>query len=348
MIIKALPTRGTLGSAVDREGMTMRAVVYKRYGPPDVLQLKAVDKPDPGDNEILIRVHATSVTAADYRIRGFKVSPGFWLPARLSFGFFRPRKAVLGAEFAGVVEAVGKDVNLFQTGDQVFGYDAGGFGAYADYLCRSEQGAVGLKPANTTFEEAASIPHGALAALFFLRDKGKIQSGHKVLIYGASGAVGTAAVQLARHFGAQVTGVCSASNLEMVRSLGAHTVIDYTSEDFTRNDETYDIIFDTVGKTSLSRCKRSLKPKGRYLLTVFDVPQLLQMLWTAVMGGKKVICAVASEKREDLIFIRDLVEAGQLKPVIDRRYPLEQIVEAHTYAEKGHKKGSVVIIVTES
>jgi len=240
---------------------------------------------------------------------------------------------------------VGKDVKLFNKGDQVFGYDGSGFGAYAEYTCRSEKGALAIKPANMTYEQAAAFPHGALTALFFLRDKANIQSGQKVLIYGASGAVGTFAVQLARSFDTEVTGVCSSANLEMVRSLGANTVIDYTKEDFTISGQTYDIIFDTVGKTSFSRCKNSLNKEGLYLLTVFDLPQLVQMLWTSITGGRKVICAIASEKAEDLIFLKELLEAGKIKPVIDRSYPLEQTAEAHRYAEKGHKKGNVVITI---
>jgi NADPH:quinone reductase-like Zn-dependent oxidoreductase len=324
-------------------GILMKAIIYTKYGPPDVLQLKEVEKPAPKDNEVLIRVYATTVTAADYRIRSFKVSMGFWLPARIAFGLLRPKRTILGAELAGDIEAVGKDVKLFKKGDQVFGYDGSGFGAYAEYVCRPEGGALAIKPTNMTYEEAAAVPHGALAALFFLREKGNIQNGQKVLIYGASGAVGTAAVQIARYFGAEVTGVCSTTNLELVRSLGADKVVDYTKEDFTKNDETYDIIFDTVGKTSFSRCKSLLNRSGFYLLTVFDFPQLVQMLWTSMVGSKKVICAVGTERADDLIFLKDLVEAGKIISVIDRRYPFEQTAEAHAYAEKGHKKGNVII-----
>lgn len=323
----------------------MKAVIYTKYGPPDVLQLQEIEKPVPRENEILIKVHAAAVSAADYRIRGFVVPIGFWLPTRIALGLLGPKKTILGAEVAGEIETIGKNVKLFKEGDQVFGIDGSGLGAYAQYVCRPEDGAVTIKPANLTYEEAASIPHGALSALFFLRNKGNIQRGQKVLVNGASGAVGTAAVQLARHFGAEVTGVCSTANLEMVRSLGADKVIDYTREDFTKSGEIYDIIFDTVGTTSFSQCKRMLKQNGRYLLTVFAIPQIFQMLWTSMTGGKKVICAVASEKVEDLVFVRELVEAGEIKPVIDRRYNLEQIVEAHAYAEKGHKKGSVVVAV---
>jgi len=325
----------------------MKSAIYKNYGPPTVLQLTDIPKPTPADNEVLIKIHATSVTAADYRIRGFKVSLGFWLPARMQLGLFKPKRTILGAELAGEIEAVGKDVSSFKPGDQVFGYDGSGFGAYAEYICRPEDGALAIKPANMTWEEAATVPHGALSALFFLR-KGIIQSGQKVLIYGASGSVGTFAVQLAKCFGAQVTGVCSTANLEMVKSLGADEVIDYTKEDFTRSGETWDIIFDTVGKTSFSRCKNSLNRDGRYLLTVFDIPQILQMMWTSMFGTKKVICAIATEKKEDLIFLKELAEAGKIKSVIDRHYTLEQTAEAHRYSEKGHKKGNVVISLENS
>ena len=323
----------------------MKAVIYTKYGPPDVLKLQEIEKPVPRENEILIKIHAATVSAADYRIRGFDVPTGFWLPTRITLGLLGPKKTILGAEVAGEIETIGKNVKLFKEGDQVFGIDGSELGAYAQYVCRPEDGAVTIKPANLTYEEAASIPHGALSALFFLRNKGNIQRGQKVLVNGASGAVGTAAVQLARHFGAEVTGVCSTANLEMVRSLGAGKVIDYTREDFTKSGEIFDIIFDTVGTTSFSQCKRMLKQNGRYLLTVFAIPQIFQMLWTSMTGGKKVICAVASEKVEDLVFVKELVEAGEIKPVIDRRYNLEQIVEAHAYAEKGHKKGSVVVAV---
>jgi NADPH:quinone reductase-like Zn-dependent oxidoreductase len=325
----------------------MKAIVYTKYGPPEVLQLKEIEKPVPGDNEVLIRVHATTVTAADYRIRGFKVSMGLWLPTRIVLGLIRPRRTLLGAELAGEIEAIGKSVKQFKKGDQVFGYDGSGLGAYAEYARRSEDGALAIKPANMTYEEAAAVPHGGLAALFFLRDKGNIQSGQSVLIYGASGAVGTFAVQLASYFGAEVTGVCSTTNLELVKSLGADKVIDYTREDFTQTGEIYDIIFDTVGKTSFSQCKDSLKQKGVYLLTVFDIPQIVQMLWTSMTGGRKVICAVASEKKEDLIFLKELVEAGKIRSAIDRHYPFEKTAEAHAYAEKGHKKGNVVITLMD-
>ena len=331
----------------------MKAIVYTEYGPPDVLQLKEVEKPTPNDNEVLIRIFATSVTYGDITTRNMrKISPRkfnmpfpFWLLARMMFGVRKPRKTILGAELAGEVEAVGKDVKLFKKGDQVFGYPGASMGANAEYLCMPEDGCVATKPSNMTYEEAAVVPYGALMALNLLR-KVNIQPGQKVLINGASGGIGSAAVQLAKsHFGAEVTGVCSTPRLELVKSLGADKVIDYTKEDFTKSGETYDLIFDILGKSSFSRCKSSLKQNGRYLLASFKMRQLFQMLWTSVIGGKKVICAIALEKPEDLVFIKELVEAGKLRSVIDRRYPLEQTAEAHRYIESGLKKGSVVITV---
>jgi NADPH:quinone reductase-like Zn-dependent oxidoreductase len=328
----------------------MKAIVYTKYGPPDVLELKEVAKPTPRDNEILIRVYATPVNYGDITARNFKnISPRkftmpfpLWLPTRIFFGIRKPRKKILGSEFAGEIEAVGKDVKLFRKDDQVFGYLGPGLGANAEYLCMPEDGSVAIKPANMTYEEAAAVPYGALMALSLLR-KVNIQSGQKVLINGASGGIGSAAVQLAKYFGAEVTGVCSTPRLELVKSLGADKVIDYTKEDFTTSGETYDLIFDILGKSSFSRCKSSLKKNGRYLLASFKMRQLFQMLWTKIKGSKKVICALATDKTEDLIFIKELVEAGKIKSVIDRRYPLEQTAEAHSYVEKGLKKGHVVI-----
>ena len=317
----------------------MKAIVYTKFGPPEVLHLQEVEKPTPKANEVLIKIYATAVTKEDPDMRA---SPGF-------NGFLKPRHPILGQELAGEVEAIGGGVTRFKPGDQVFGIDS--FGAYAEYKCMPENGALAIKPANLSYEEAASVPNGALTALPFLRDKGKIQRGQTVLIYGASGSVGAAAVQLAKYYGAEVIGVCSTSNLEWVKSLGADQVIDYTQEDFTKNGKTYDIIFDTVGKRSFSECKGSLMDEGIYLTTVPTPGVMLQALWPAKSGSKKVKFAAtglrpASEKIKDLIFLTELIEAGKIKPVIDRRYPLEQTAEAHRYVAQGHKKGNVVITVT--
>ncbi len=320
----------------------MKAIVYTKYGPPDVLQLKEVAKPVPKDDEVLIKVHATTVTTADGMMRR-----GDSLISRIILGLRKPRRKfkIPGLELAGEIESVGKNVKRFMKGDQVYGFTGFGPGAYAEYKCMPEKGSLVIKPTNMTYEEAAAVVDGASTALFFLRDKANIQSGEKVLINGASGSIGTFAVQLAKYFGAEVTGVCSTANLELVKSLGANKVVDYTKQDFTKNGETYDIIFDTVGKSSFSRCKGSLKKNGRYIVTVMGLTPLVQTLWTRVVGGKKVIFTMSIEKTEALIFIKELIEAGKLKPVIDKCYPLEQIADAHRYVEKGHKKGNVVITV---
>jgi 2-desacetyl-2-hydroxyethyl bacteriochlorophyllide A dehydrogenase len=322
----------------------MKAIVCTKYGPPEVLQLKEVAKPTPKDNEVLIKVHATTVTSGDVRLRSCTWAPWFWLPSRIMFGLTGPRKTIPGNELAGEIEAVGKDVTRFRNGDQVFGiYWWVSFGgANAEYICLPEDG-VAIKPVNMTYEEAAAVPIGGLTALVLLR-KAKIQSGQKVLIVGASGSVGAFAVQLARYFGAEVTGVCSTANIELVKSLGADKVIDYTKEDFTRNGQTYDIIFDAVIKTAFSRCKSSLTPGGVFITV--DYP-LLTAFWTSIVGSKKVVFGIAN-KIEDLVFLKELIEAGQIKPVIDRCYPLEQAAEAHRYVETGHKKGNVVITVANN
>jgi len=319
----------------------MKAIVCTKYGPPDVLQLKEVEKPIPKDNEVLIKIYATTVSSGDVIDRSGTVSPWAWLPTRIIFGFRKPKRTIPGAELAGEIESVGKDVKLFRKGDQVFGNTGFGSGAYAEYKCLPEDGVLAIKPAYMTYEEAAAVPFGGLTALHFLR-KGNIQSGQKVLIYGASGSVGTYAVQLAKYYGAEVTGVCSTTNLEMVKSLGADNVIDYTKEDFTKSGQTYDAIYDAVMKTSFSRCKSSLKQRGVYLTV--DWP-LLQALWASMTSSKKVIFGLGSTKTEDLVFLKELIEAGKIMPVIDRRYPLEHTAEAHQYVEKGHKKGNVVITV---
>ena len=316
----------------------MKAIVYTKFGPPEVLHLQELEKPTPKENEVLIKIVATTVVKEDPDMRA---SPGF-------NGLLKPRNPILGQELAGEIESIGKNVTRFKPGDQVYGFDM--FGAYAEYKCMPENGSLAIKPANLSYEEAASVPNGALTALPFLRDKGKIQSGQTVLIYGASGSVGAAAVQLARYYGANVTGVCSTANLEMVKSLGADQVIDYTREDFTENGKRYDIIFDTVGKLSFSRCKGSLTDEGTYLATVPTPAMMLQAVWPVSSGSKKVKFVAAGlrparEKIKDLDFLTTLIEAGKIKPVIDRSYPLEQIAEAHRYVEKGHKKGNVVITV---
>jgi NADPH:quinone reductase-like Zn-dependent oxidoreductase len=322
----------------------MKAIICTKYGPPDVLALKEVEKPTPKDNEVLIKIFATTVHRGDVRMRSFTVPPLFWSLGRIMLGFRGPRKKILGMELAGEIESVGKDVRLFKKGDQVFGATDMGLGAYAEYKCLPEDGPVAVKLANMTYEEAAAVPNGAITVLFFLR-KGNIQSGQKVLIYGASGSLGTFAVQLARYFGAEVTGVCSTTNLELVKSLGADKVIDYTKEDFTKTGQTYDVIFDTVGKTSFSRSKSSLKQRGFYLTINPTLAHILQMLWTSMIGSKKVILGVPKNSTEDLTFLKELIGAGKIKTAIDRRYPLEQIAEAHRYVDKGHKKGNVVITV---
>jgi NADPH:quinone reductase-like Zn-dependent oxidoreductase len=328
----------------------MKAILYTEYGPPDVLQLKQVATPVPHHNEILVKVHATSVNVGDVWARNFKdISPRrftmpfpLWLPSRMYFGLTKPRINILGNEFSGVVEAAGKGVKRFRKGDPVFGYRGQHMGAHAEYLCMPENGLVAMKPSNLTHEEAAVIPYGALTALSLLK-KAEIRRGQKVLIHGASGGIGSAAVQLARYYGAEVTGVCSTQGLRFVKSLGADRVIDYTREDFTENGEAYDVIIDILGKSSFSRCERSLKPGGRILYVSFKMKQLFQMLWTSVLGSKKVICALSSENPPDLVLIKDLVEAGNIKPVIDRCYPFEQAAEAHRYVEKGSRRGGVVI-----
>jgi NADPH:quinone reductase-like Zn-dependent oxidoreductase len=324
----------------------MQAVVYKRYGPPEVLQLQDVPKPSPKADEILVKVRATTVTAGDVRLR--KPDPQ---AARLYNGLRGPRRIpVLGFEVAGDVEAVGAEVTRYQPGDAVFATAGLAFGGYAEYIClpsedMRQHAMVAKKPANMSYEEAAAVPVGGLTAVRFWRD-GKLQPGHKVLVYGASGSVGTYAVQLAKYYGAEVTGVCSTANLEMVKSLGADEVIDYTQEDFTRRGQRYDLIMDTVGKSPFGKCVQALQPQGVYLRVVhMGLSPILRGLWTSLSSGKKVTGGTGSEQAEDLNFLRELIEAGELRAVIDRCYPLAEIVEAHRYVDTGRKKGNVAITV---
>ena len=324
----------------------MKAVIYTKYGPPNVLQLKEVAKPTPKDNEVLIKTHATTVTSGDWRARSLDMPVGFGLISRLVFGVLRPRQPILGTELAGEIESVGKDVSKFKVGDQVFAFSGAGMGCHAEYKCMPEDGAVAFKPPNLTYDEAAAISFGGTTALDFFR-RGKLQSGERVLVNGASGGVGTAAVQLAKHFGADVTGVCSTANVELVRSLGANHVVDYTKEDFTENGETYDVIVDTVGTAPFSRSKGSLKERGRLLLVLGGLPDVLRIPWVSMTSSKKVIGGPATERAEDLRFLAELAQAGEFKPVIDRRYPFEQIAEAHSYVDTGRKKGNVVITLEQ-
>ena len=320
----------------------MKAVVCTRYGSPDVLELQETEKPVPKSNEVRIRVRATSVGPSDCAFR--KSDP---VLIRFMYGFRKPKYPILGTELAGEVESVGADVSGFKTGDQVFGLSAKTFGAYAEYKCLPEAAPLAVKPAAFTYEEAVAVCDGGLTALTFLRDKAKVGRGQKVLVNGASGAVGIYAVQLAKHYGAEVTGVCSAGNAELVRAMGADRVVDYGKEDFAASGQTYDVIFDAVGKRSYGQCKRALTAKGIYLTTVPSLSILYHMLSTAAFGGRKGMFAAAGlmQNKDNLAYIRQLCEAGALRPVIDRRYPLEQIAEAHRYVDTGRKKGNVVIAI---
>jgi NADPH:quinone reductase-like Zn-dependent oxidoreductase len=325
----------------------MKAIVATKYGPPEVLQIKEIKKPENGDNEILIKVYATTVSAADYRVRSFTVPISFWLPARFALGLTKPRNPVLGMDFAGVVKAVGKDVTKYKVGDSVFGLMGNQFGCYAQYLRLSEDWklvGIASKPANLNFEEAAAIPFGALTALYFLREA-NIQKGQKILITGASGSVGTYAVQIAKYFGADVTAVCRTDKMELVKSLGADKIIDYTKKDFTKSGELYDVIFEVAGKTPLSDCIKSLTKTGTLLHAVAVPAVTFRMKWESITTGRKMVGGGPDNNSKDLIFLRELIELGKLKPIIDRTYPMEQIVEAHKYVESGHKKGNVVITI---
>lgn len=323
----------------------MKAIIWTRYGPPEVLQLQEVEKPIPKDNEVLIKIHATTVTAGDCEARSFKFPSLFWLPLRIVFGLTKPsRKPILGQELAGEIEAVGKDVTQFKKGDPVFAATLLRFGAYAEYVCLPETHPMALKPANITYEEAATIPTGGFNGLHFLR-KANVQSGEKVLINGAGGSIGTYAVQIAKSLGAEVTCVDSASKLEMLRAIGADHLIDYTREDFTQSGQGYDVIIDVVGKSSFSDSVRALTQNGRYVLGNPSLAGMIRALWTSMTSDKRVIFEVASYRPEDIAFLKELLEAGKIKVVIDKCYSLEQTAEAHSYVEKGHKNGNVVITV---
>lgn len=335
----------------------MKAIVYHDYGAPEVLQVEEVEKPVPKDNEVLVKVYATTVTSGDIKSRSSNFFPVPWLIGRMMTGFTKPKRSVLGMEFSGVIESTGKNITRFKAGDQVFGTTTGlKFGSYAEYICMPEipssknalsNNVLTIKPANCTYEEAATFPVAGLTALVFLRDMAKIRSGHKILINGASGSVGACSIQLAKYYGAEATGVCSSANMELVKSLGADKAIDYSKEDFTKNGETYDIILDAVSFSSFSRCKKSLKQKGIYLATAPTMATIFQMIGTSIVGGKKVMFGGAAENIDDLIILREIIEEGKIKAVIDRVYPLEQIIEAHRYVDQGHKKGNVVITVAQ-
>jgi len=322
----------------------MKAVVCTGYGPPEVLQMQDVEKPTPASNEVLVKVHATTVSMGDHRIRSFTVPSAVWLPARMALGIRRPRRNILGIELAGEVEAVGESVRRFQKGDPVFAATLQGFGAYAEYRCIREDGPVAAKPTNLTYEEAAAVPIGARTALHYLK-KAEVQGGQEVLIYGASGSVGTYAVQLAKHFGARVAAVCSAANVDLTRSLGADVVIDYTSEDFATRAERYDVVFDTVGKASFADCIKVLKSGGSYLNCTPVLPSL-PVVRARLSGAHKLILGEAPpETPEALDVIRELLESGKIRVVVDRKYRLDDIVEAHRYVDRGRKKGNVVISI---
>jgi 2-desacetyl-2-hydroxyethyl bacteriochlorophyllide A dehydrogenase len=315
----------------------MKAIIYTQYGPPEVLHLSEVEKPTPKDNEILLRIKATAVNSGDVRLR--KADP---FAVRFIFGLLKPKINILGSVFSGEVESVGKQVKLFKAGDQVFGHIDMRFGAYAEYLCLPEDGSIAMKPGNILHQEAAVIPFGGVTALHFIK-KAAIKPGQKVLVIGASGAVGSAAVQLAKAYGALVTGVCSTSNIDLVKSIGADYVIDYTKVDFTQNGERYDVIFDTVNSISVSRSLKSLSKNGTMILSAAGMPEMVQGLWISKTSSRKVLTGVISHAAKDIIFLKELIEAGKMRPVIDRTYDLAQMAEAHAYVEKGHKKGNVAI-----
>jgi NADPH:quinone reductase-like Zn-dependent oxidoreductase len=323
----------------------VKAMVYTKYGPPNVVALAEVPKPTPGEREVLIRIHATTVTTGDWRARSLSMPAGFGFFGRLFFGVFGPRKPILGTELAGEVEAVGNAVTRFKAGDHVFAFAGASYGCHAEYRAMAEDGLIARKPANLSFDEAAALSFGGMNALGFLRDKAAIKRGDHVLIVGASGGVGTAAVQIAKHFGAVVTGVSSTANLDLVRSIGADRVIDYTREDFAKSGETYDIVLDTTGTVSLARCENTLKQGGRLVAVQGSFAQALGLERPSKASGKKVIAGVVAMKVDDMKLLAQLAENGEFKPVIDRTYPLQKTAEAHTYVDKGRKRGNVVIAI---
>jgi len=320
----------------------MKAITSRSYGSPSVLNIEDIEKPTPKDKEILVKIIASAVSSGDARIRALNVPFGFKFITKLAFGFNKPKQPVLGVVFSGIVESIGKDVKEFKIGDEVFGASSN-FGCHAEYVAIPETGAVNFKPKNLSFEEAAAMPFGGLTSLKYLRDFGKIKSGEKILIVGASGDLGVLGVQLAKYYGAEVTGVCSTPNLELVRSLGAEKVIDYTTSNFTENGEVYDMIYDTIGVTKFSECKNSLAKNGRLLLAAAGMPQYLQVLTTSMSSGKKVVAGVAMFNKQDLKVLTDLIESEKIKPVIVKRFPLANTAEAHAYVDSGRKVGSAII-----
>ena len=332
----------------------MKAVMFNEYGSPDVLQVRDIEKPSPKDNEILIKIFATSINYGDTLTRNlgninsreFNMPMLFMFFAKMTFGFSKPKINILGSEFAGKIESVGENVSRFKTGDEVFGYRAMKMGANAEYLCMPENGVVTLKPLNMSYEEASTVPYGSMTAMNLLK-KANIKKGDKVLINGASGGIGSFAVQLAKHYGAEVTGVCGTNRVDFVKALGADKVIDYTNENFTQNGETYDLIFDVLGKSSFTENKNSLNENGYVLYASFKSKKLFQMMWTKLFSSKKVICALAPEDLNTLVSVKELIEAGRIKTIIDKSFALEEAAEAHRYVEEGHKKGNVVLRITQ-
>ena len=324
----------------------MQAYVCRRYGGPDVVELAEVPKPVPRSHEVLIRIHATTVSAGDWRVRTLKVPKGYGLFARLALGFTAPRQPILGTELAGTIESVGTSVTRFKPGDEVFAFPGAKMGCHAQYRAVAEDSGIALKPQNLSFDEAATLSFGGSTGIYFV-DKAQIRAGDRVLVIGASGAVGTAVLQLAKHLGASVTGVTSTTNVQLVSSLGADRVIDYTREDFTKGSDRYDVIADTVGATSYARCQHVLNENGRLVVIAGGVPDLLSALWVPMTGSKRVIAGIAEERPEYVRRLAELARTGALRPVIDRRYEFAEMADAHAYVETGRKRGSVVVRVRE-